>query len=462
MIASARKTKTRRRISRMGDTNGRTRAPRQRPRIVLYSHDTMGIGHMRRNLLVAQTLTQAPVDGHVLMLAGASEAGVFASHAGIDCVTLPALHKNPAGSYSARNLCFSLAEIIRLRRQTIRAAVSAFQPDILIVDKVPRGVLNELDDTLTDLNRTGRTRCVLGLRDILDTPSIVHQEFESGGYRRAITKHYDHVWIYGDRNVFDPIREYDLHDISDRIRFTGYLDQKARLLEWKQSGTNEESALHGPASNRSHGTSGTHLFDESQQMPGHPEVDSPNVRDTRDELVACFVGGGQDGFSVAAAFCQSHFPEGVSGVILAGPCMPDADRRTLRQLAESRPRLQFIDSMIEADLLMNRADRVVAMGGYNTVSSILSFNKPALIVPRVTPREEQLMRAERLRDLGLVQVLHPSNLSPAAISDWLRNPPVDRLSSRSVLDLDGLHRITDLVNELVHPVTSPRAMSATE
>src|SRR3712207_9415316 len=64
--------------------------------------------------------------------------------------------------------------------------------------------------------------------------------------------------------------------------------------------------------------------------------------------------------------------------------------------------LEFVP---EPALLLARADFVVAMGGYNTVCEALSFEKRALIVPRVTPRREQMVRAERLRDRGLIDVL---------------------------------------------------------
>ena len=58
--------------------------------------------------------------------------------------------------------------------------------------------------------------------------------------------------------------------------------------------------------------------------------------------------------------------------------------------------------------LMARAGGIVAMGGYNTFCEILSFDKPALIVPRTTPRLEQFIRAQRAAELGLVAML-PDN-----------------------------------------------------
>ena len=70
--------------------------------------------------------------------------------------------------------------------------------------------------------------------------------------------------------------------------------------------------------------------------------------------------------------------------------------------------IPFIE-MIEFDNRMEEliagAKAVVAIGGYNTYCEILSFDKPALIVPRVAPRQEQLIRAKRAAELGLIEML---------------------------------------------------------
>ena len=56
---------------------------------------------------------------------------------------------------------------------------------------------------------------------------------------------------------------------------------------------------------------------------------------------------------------------------------------------------------------MERAVGVVAMAGYNTFCEILSLDKRAILVPRTKPREEQLLRALRAAELGLVRTLDP-------------------------------------------------------
>jgi predicted glycosyltransferase len=387
----------------------------QRTRIALYSHDTVGLGHVRRNLLIARALASSALNPAILIISGNVHANAFAAPPGVDSITLPAIHKDAEGRYGVGALALTLRRLVTLRSQTIRAALESFDPDLLIVDKVPRGALGELTPTLASLKTRGRARCVLGLRDILDEPAVVRREWDEADNEGAIREYYAAVWVYGDRNVYDQAREYAFGpDVCSRMTYTGYLDQRVRL-------------------------------DMSQAPPASiaTRMDLPPGRQ-----ILCTVGGGQDGGSVAAAFAAAEMPDGANGIVLTGPFMPGRTLQQLRRLARRNKRLVLLEFVSEAARLMHRADRVVTMGGYNTISEVLSFAKPALVIPRVTPRREQLIRAEHLHRLGLVDVLHPERLSPEAISDWLaqdRHTP----AAHATVDLGGLSRVAALAQELL-------------
>jgi predicted glycosyltransferase len=379
----------------------------------------MGIGHMRRNLLIARALAAGHPPPVVLLIAGAREVSSFELPPGVDCLSLPALCKEGAGQYRARHLDLPLDDLIALRGRPIAAALEAFAPDVFIVDKVPRGAVNELDPALRSVRSDGRARCVLGLRDVLDEPAAVRREWRDAGGDDAVAACYDAVWVYGDHAVYDPVAEYGFGpEVAARVRYTGYLDRRRppRLAAPGDDTPTEAATRLGG-------------------LPGR--------------LVLCMVGGGQDGAALAEAFAWADFPPGLTGVLLTGPCMPPEVRQRLGRRAAAHPRLRVLPFVSDTGPLLGRAERVIAMGGYNTVCEVLSYEKPALIVPRVQPRQEQLIRAERLRDLGLLDLLHPHALSPRALTEWLARGPQPRPPSRERIDLNGLTNLPPLLAELL-------------
>ena len=387
-------------------------AGRRHVRIVFYSHDTMGLGHMRRNLLIAQALSGGGREATVLLVCGSVQAGSLIIPPGIDCLTLPALRKASDGTYDSRRLHIPLEATVRLRSQTIRAAVRAFQPDLLVADNVPQGALGELEPVLDDLARE-RVPCVLGLRDILDEPEAVAREWRRVGNEQTIRDYYRSIWVYGDPALYDIAAEYRLSaETHRRIRYLGYLDQRPRL----------ECADDGALPSR------------TDPIPSGP-------------YALCTIGGGQDGFELADAFASSRAPSGVRRLLLAGPEMDARGRRHLHEKAKRDPRLTVLDFVREPAHLVKRAGCLVTMGGYNTVCEAVSFRKRALVVPRVTPRREQLIRAERFRERGLLDLLHPHALAPEAVSSWVERNFGRPASGR--VDLGGPQRLRVAAREML-------------
>ncbi|MCA9125725.1 MAG: hypothetical protein KDB22_01525 [Planctomycetales bacterium] len=383
----------------------------RRPRIAFYSHDTMGMGHLRRNMLIASTLSAGRCRADTLLIAGTREAGFFAEQAGMDCVTLPALTKNMHGRYAARHYSWSVEETARLRGRIIASTLLAFRPDVLIVDKVPQGICNELLRALKLIRKRQSTHCVLGLRDVLDNPSVVSDEWKSTNADVIIEHYFDEVWVYGDPRIYDCRNEYGFSAATvARIRFTGYLDQTTRIARL------------------------------GSRLNASP-------------LVLCVVGGGQDGIGLAKAFVGGGVPEGWQGVVITGPFMPAEEKQWLTQLANQHSKnvgqITVIDRLVESDEYLSRADRVVAMGGYNTIMSILSFGKPALVVPRTNPRSEQWIRATQLAELGMLSTLHPNELTAESICAWVTQAEVPA-PVPEMIDLRGLDFVQARVAEITN------------
>lgn len=380
------------------------------PRIALYSHDTMGLGHIRRNQLIAMALAAPPLNASVLLITGVREGGAFPMPGGIDSVILPAYRKGSDGAYSARSLAMSLPQLVDMRSALIDLTLQQFQPDIFVADNVPDGALGELLPALERLRRETGTYCVLGLRDILDCPDAIRREWGRKNIFAVIRRNYDAVWIYGEEAVFDTVRAYDFPaDIAALAHYTGYLDPFSTAAQRLQV-----------------------------KLPACPGG----------EVVLCSVGGGQDGFELARAFVEAKMPANMHGLVATGPLMPDECKEHLAALIARRSNLTLIDGVCDIVPLLSRVDRVIGMAGYNSANEVLASGRPALFVPRTVPRTEQLIRAERLQELGLATCLPADALTPDAIARWLA-APAKHATMDLAIDFGGLTRIVRMCSAIV-------------
>lgn len=389
------------------------------PRICLYSHDTMGLGHTRRNLLIARALAAPPLSATVLMITGIRQSGAFAAPDGVDFLTLPAYAKNQDGSYQSRSLGIDGTALSALRGEVIKAGIEGFRPDLFVVDNVPLGALNELVPALEYMARSGSTRCVLGLRDIIDEPASVRRQWIERSNFKAIRDFYDAVWIYGDPSVYDAMSEYGFpSEIGVKTRYTGYLNPATSL---------------------------------SNPQP------SQSLRD-RGDFVLCLAGGGQDGLRLLSEFAKVKLPSGARGLMVTGPFMRESDRQELRHSVAGAGRISVRDFVTDPLPLIRGAKAVIAMGGYNTVMELLSLEKQALVVPRTKPRMEQFIRAQRLKSLGVMDFVREEDLTSGGISEWLRNAP-PRRSAMELIDFGGLERLTCFAAEMIGSRPAPFDLS---
>ena len=372
---------------------------------MLYGHDTMGLGHLRRNLALAAALRAGPDDPQVLIVTGASEAGRFELPEGVDLLTLPGVAKDLDGGYRSRRLDTSLDSVVDVRRAVLTAGLEAFAPDLLVVDKVALGFAGELEPALVRLRAAG-TRLVLGLRDVLDGPAAAAAEWRRLRTTEALRTRYDEVWVYGDEQVSDLADDCRVPpSVRHLLRYTGFL-----------------------STGRSAG------------CPAEPPpVDGP--------YVLCVLGGGQDGAELAEAFAAAPRPAGLPAVIVGGPYLPEVTRARLDTAAAADPALHVAVFCADAAAWMPGAAAVVCMGGYNTVTEVLATDTPALVVPRCRPRTEQLVRARRLSDRGLVDDLHPDELGPGVLGRWLADAVTRPRRPRTGVDLTGLARIPELAGK---------------
>ena len=105
--------------------NGTTGLPRTGPRILIYSHDTMGLGHLRRCRTIAHALVEQNKDLSVLIISGSPIIGSFDFKTRVDFVRVPGVIKLRNGEYTSLNLHLDIRETL---------AKSAFNADAWFLD----------------------------------------------------------------------------------------------------------------------------------------------------------------------------------------------------------------------------------------------------------------------------------------------------------------------------------------
>ncbi len=388
------------------------------PRIALYGHDTFGLGHLRRNLTLAHRLARDLPAVHLLALTGSNQAHAFPLPPRFDFVKIPSATKGPGGAYESRSLDLTLGELTDLRSRLIAEALLAFAPDVLLVDHAPAGMAGELVTPLERLRKARPgVRLVLGLRDVIDEPARVRAEWERDGTLDWMDRIYDRVLVYGERGLGPSPEEYGLSPrLNGRVRFTGY-------VLWAE-----------------------------------PRTAAARVRERfalapQERLVVATVGGGGDGAAVLEALLDGFArtpPPATRLVVITGPLMANDSADALKSRAAPIPSVVMQEFEPDLPSLVAAADCVVSMAGYNSMTEILAAGTPAVVVPRVTPRLEQWIRASAMAERGLCTMLHPDEADPAALLAAIAGalalgPRQTALPFRT----DGASRVSEEMRDLV-------------
>jgi predicted glycosyltransferase len=380
-------------------------------KLMVYSHDAFGLGNIRRMLTICESLLEQIEDLSILVLSGSPMLHSFRLPPRLDYIKLPCINRGESGQLRAKYLGTSLEETLRMRSDLILSAATHFKPDVLLVDKKPYGIEGELTDTVKYLHaELPNTKLVLLLRDILDRAEVTISDWEKNDYYSVIAKYYDRVLVVGMPEIFDITKEYKFPaEVNRKVRFCGYMHRKA----------------------------GHRSIGEVRQELGVTESES---------LVLVTPGGGEDGYQLIETYLQglalipSETP--LKTLIFTGPEMPVSQRLALVEQANQYPQViirEFSDDLMS---YVAAADTVVAMGGYNTICEILTTGRPAVIMPRIKPSHEQLIRATRMHQLGLFQAVHPEQLSPTKLmQSVLHQLQHDHLRPSLSLDLDAMSRI---------------------
>jgi len=398
------------------------------PRILLYSHDTYGLGHLRRNTTIAHGLLRRTPDLEVTLLTGSPVADQWPFPDGVSIVRLPPVTKVGPEEYqpvAARSMSAVRAE----RAGIIASTLLRLRPDVFLVDHAPLGMKGELRLALEMAREElPDTRVVLGLRDIVDEPDVVRATWSTQGVYQIMETAYHQIIVYGSRELFDAASEYDIPEaVRRRVHFSGYI-AKDRWLEQSVNGRETWT----------------------------------QARRAGDRRVLVMGGGGGDAAPMLLAAIEAwdslRYLLNGEAVIVVGPLMAPADRTEVERRARQVAGVQVIHSSTTMLSLVAAADLVVSMGGYNSVVEAVAARKPLVICPRTAPRREQLMRAEIMARLGLAKVARldgegdaSARIADAMVAALKAAPPPDR--AWRAIDLRGTERVADLLLEMTEPVS---------
>ena len=382
-------------------------------RILMYSQDSYGLGHLRRATNLANALVSECSNLSVLLVVDSPVAPFFDLQERIDFVKLPTVVKVGAGVFRPGSLLTSYGLIKAMRSTVNREVLARFHPDLVLVDHMPGGANRDLVPALRLIRSLDYpTRVVLGVRDIIDDPAVTCGVWQREGFYDTLKRYYDSVLIYGSPDVFPTAEKYEIDQaMPGDVRYCGYVCNMDAVKD-------------------------------AQHVRDKLEIgDEP--------IIVVMAGGGADAFRLMETYLKALPLVNIrtTTVMVTGPFMPEEQRRSLRDRAKElgvQVRTSVSDSMSH----LNAADLVVSMAGYNTVSEILRFRKRAILVPRPGPSAEQRMRASILSQRGLVTAIDPCELSPmhmaSAIVDTLSRP------APSAVQMPEMHGVDTVTRTLLN------------
>jgi predicted glycosyltransferase len=393
-------------------------------RIALFTHDTFGLGHVRRSLHIVRALAAASPRSAVLFITGSPALKLLEDlPPNTDFIKIPTVAKTGSKGSQPPHLPIPTAETALLRERLIRESVLGFAPDVLVVDNFPLGSQRELLPTLIAARRRS-VRTVLGLRDILDAPEKIGPEWERQGMHEILERYYDRVLVYGMREVFAVEEAYAFPPrLAARVRYCGYVTAPEPLRSAEE--VRAELGVSGP-------------------------------------FLLATGGGGGDGYPLLHAVlgAMPHL-QGVSAAIVTGPLMSAAHQSKLRAQADGQRGVVVKDYAADLTSYMAAADLVVSMCGYNIASEIVALRARAVVVPRTwrygehanratAPEEwEQMLRAQALARLGFVELLEPEALNPEVLARRIREAlERPRSAQAGAVDVRGLEAATRQIFEL--------------
>ena len=381
--------------------------------VLFYVQHLLGIGHVQRTFRLAAAVAREGIE--VTLVSGGEPLREPICVGSARIVQLPPIRALDASfkKFVGPNGEPIDKELQEARRDALLAAFVSARPDAVVIEAFPFG-RRAFRFEIEPLIEAARSRCPRP-RILCSVRDIVVVSDEASRHRDIINRvraDFDFVLVHGDP-AFIPLEASfsAAGEISNHVIYTGYIGNSDRA-------------------------------DRETEAAGANEV-----------LVS--VGGGAVGsalLSTALEARQRGCLASFTWRLLAGPNLPDQSFGTLaRALPEDvileRYRREFPS-------MLRRCCVSVSQAGYNTVLDILAARAPAVVVPFASEREtEQRLRAERLSDCGILQLLPEAQLSAPRLAQALERAIKSDRRTISV-DTRGALRSARLIANIIRDPAS--------
>ena len=371
---------------------------------MFYCQPVLGIGHLVRSLEIVRGLG----DFHVFFINGGAALSESDLPSGVELINLPPMKTDPEfrGINSSDDVTDT--ELTKaLRAKILLESFERIQPDILLIELFPFGRLKFDFELIPLLESTGhspeKVRIVCSLRDILVKKS--DQKRYEDFVIKTVNKYFDLILVHSDPS-FQRIEETfpKAHELICPVVYTGYV---------------------------------------VQPLP----VGDPGAGTGSEKTIVASIGGGRVGLELlecaaeASLLIKSELPHRL--LIFAGPHMPEADFIRLKSRFSDCDHIRIERYTANFASLLKSADLSISMAGYNTSMNIITSGVNAIVHPFTgNNNDEQTIRAVKLKEAGVVEIIERENLKPRILADMIEQ--VIKLPKKQdnvfTLDMDGVEK----------------------
>ncbi|MDZ8138396.1 MAG: glycosyltransferase [Nostoc sp. DedQUE04] len=398
-------------------------------RIMFYCQHILGMGHLVRSREIVRGLTK---DFQVCFINGGEIIQGFEIPAGVEVINLPVIKTDlESAELQVLDDAFSLSEAKDIRKNRLLEIFKQFQPDILIVELFPFGRRRFSFELIPLLelakSNKGSTKIVSSLRDIVvikPEKQVKHEEKVCN----LINKYFDILLVHSDPELVSLEATFSrVNDLKCQVYYTGYVvqDPPKNLI----------------------------LTDEDREII---KSDKP--------LILASVGGGRFGHELlecvvnTAPFLEKLLPHHIQ--VFTGPFIPNSKFKNLQEMAKFSKNIYIRRYTPYLLNYMKKADLSINMSGYNTIMNILTTGVRAMILPFTGNQEqEQIIRAEKLSDLGIVKFINHNYLQPDYLAiniiNYLKEQP-----NKINFDSGGVEKTVNILRECFKsPFVSSKTLS---